>query len=182
MEIEKNYTRSGFKMLTENMDPKTGIHYGVISERSTSMERMDHWYDHDACYEESEQEFTQKLNEFFDLIGYIPEKQKNDLEDELTQLWNDNCEIQDPEWYYNDEGYSAQYSPSLVCWIITTSPYYAYVKSLCSPCVMNAGDLDSGPAQKKSGYKTYCLPKEFFEDDKAPYTYYEVATDKKVYL
>lgn len=56
-------------------------------------------------------------------------------------------------------------------YVITESPYYTMAR-LCSPCVPGAGDLDS--PDPEYGYKTYCLPSDYFEDGKPPYKYNRV--------
>jgi hypothetical protein len=49
---------------------------------------------------------------------------------------------------------------SLLIWIYE-STNIVYVSSLCSPCVPNAGDLDSGLTDQDSGYQCYGIPSEW---------------------
>jgi hypothetical protein len=48
-------------------------------------------------------------------------------------------------------------------WCIKTDTI-VYVKSLCSPCVPNAGDLDSGITTEHNGYACYGIPAQYLED------------------
>jgi len=41
------------------------------------------------------------------------------------------------------------------------SPTIVYVESLCSPCVPNAGDLDSGLTTQDLGYECYGIPENW---------------------
>lgn len=41
------------------------------------------------------------------------------------------------------------------------SPSIVYVNSLCSPCVPNGGDLDSGLTDAESGYECYGIPEKW---------------------
>ena len=164
------------KDMLPNMNLDTGIHYGCISQNSLNMDHMDDWYDDDACYDEIKQEIvdgvTSALSDYLDPIDV------QNIVDEAVGKFAENYQNDEPQFYYEDENYSAQYSQSLCCWIISKSPYYTYCKG-CSPCIPNAGDLDTpvNPddyVSDMSVKRTYCLPKEFFDGEVAPYEYFEV--------
>jgi hypothetical protein len=195
MEIEKNYTRSGFKMLTENMNPKTGIHYGVISPHNISPEALDDIVrdSEDTIYEESREEFTNGLisviKEYCE-DNYLHIEEKDIDIDSIIDDWDSSYDNDNHSYHYTDAEYELHVCDDNYGIYVIKSPYYTYTRP-CSPCSPNAGDLDN-PVQidhryktgdTRAGYgemKTYCLDKTFFENDKVPYEYYEVATDKKV--
>ena len=173
------------KELFPNQDFDTGIHYGCISQNSLDMSVMDDWYDTDAAYEDIKDEIENKISEA--LEDYLDPVDIQNVVDEAIDRFNDSYRNDEPAFYYEDENYSAEYSHSLVCWIIKKSPYYTFCEG-CSPCVPNAGDLDcpvtpddydennlpSSMLDYTKVRRAYCLPKEFFVDDKAPYKYFSV--------
>lgn len=173
------------KSMFPNMDMDTGIRYGCISQHTVDLSAMDDWYDDDAIYDEIKQEIEEGIEGV--LSNHLDPEDIKDIISDALDKFNENYQNDEPAYYYKDEEYSAVYSHSLSCWIIEKSPYYTYCKT-CSPCVPNAGDLDSpvtpddymDEIEKKrtSIYprfvKAYCLPCGFFDDDKAPYTYFSV--------
>jgi hypothetical protein len=170
------------KSMFPNMNLDTGIHYGTISQNTLSMERMDDWYDNDAMYDEIKQEIEDDITGV--LSDYLDPVDIREVVDVAVERFNDVYQNDEPQFYYDDDEYTAIYSQSLCCWIIEKSPYYTFCKG-CSPCVPNAGDLGSpvipdcyderdAPICSSNVMRAYCLPKEFFEDDKAPYEYFEV--------
>lgn len=52
---------------------------------------------------------------------------------------------------------------------------YGTFAQFCSPCVPGAGD-----SPLADGVKTYCLGHGWFEDGKAPYAVYSVATGELI--
>jgi len=165
------------KDMLPNMNLDTGIHYGCISQNSLNMESMDDWYDKDACYDEIKKEIEDGIEGV--LSDYLEPVDIQETIDTAIERFNDSYQNDEPQFYYEDADYSAQYSQSLCCWIISKSPYYTYCKG-CSPCVPNAGDLDSPVTpddyvSNMSVKRAYCLPKEFFDGEVAPYEYFEVS-------
>jgi hypothetical protein len=170
------------KSMFPNMNLDIGIHYGTISQNALSMERMDDWYDNDAMYDEIKQEIEDGITGV--LSDYLDPVDIQETIDTAIDRFSENYQNDEPQFYYDDDEYVAIYSQILCCWIIEKSPYYTFCKG-CSPCVPNAGDLDSPvtpdcydehdvPIWSSNVMRAYCLPKEFFEDDKAPYEYFEV--------
>lgn len=49
---------------------------------------------------------------------------------------------------------------AILIWVYE-SPSVVYVNSLCSPCVPNGGDLDSGLTDQGSGYQCYGIPENW---------------------
>jgi hypothetical protein len=171
------------KSLFPNVNFDTGIHYGCISQHSVDLSTMDDWYDNDAYYDEAKQEIIDGIKSA--LSDYFDEEYIAEVVEAALDRFNESYQNDEPAYYFEDSEYSAEYSQSLCCWIIKKSPYYTYCKT-CSPCVPNAGDLDSPvtPDEYMDGIergffhpklvKAYCLPKEFFDGDKAPYKYFSV--------
>jgi hypothetical protein len=177
--------------LCPNQNLDTGIHYGCISQHSIDISAMDDWYDNDAMYDEIKDEIENRITEA--LEEYMDPVDISNVVDEAIDRFNENYQNDEPAYYYFDDQYEAEFSHSLVCWIIKKSPYYTYCKG-CSPCVPNAGDLDSPVTPDNFDEsnvplsmfdyakvrRAYCLPKEFFDDDKAPYVYFRVETGERV--
>lgn len=78
-------------------------------------------------------------------------------------------------WHYDAEGYQIVNCLDNAAMILA-SPYYT-LAAFCSPCVPGAGDLNNAC---DGGVKTYCLGHDWFEDCKAPYPVYSVATGAPV--
>ena len=174
-----------------NLNFDTGIHYGCISQHSVDMSQMDDWYDNDATYEEAKDEIEDRISEALD--GLLDPVDISNVVDEAIDRFNESYQNDEPAYYYSDDEYEAEFSHSLSCWIILKSPYYTYCKG-CSPCVPNAGDLDSPVTPEDfdennlpvsmfdygTVRRAYCLPERFFDDDKAPYEYFKVENDEHV--
>lgn len=139
-------------MYSCNYDPKTGIHYGCISQNSLNLECMDSWYDNDRIWDSFIEELDQKVES-----GEITEDEK---QNEI-----DNFMPDEGLYYIDNDEFKAEYSPSLNAWTILKSPFFTYCRP-CSPCVPNAGDLDNpldvivheDGEHDTNGIKTYCLP------------------------
>jgi len=181
-------------VIMANYDEKTGIHYGVISPNSICQETLSDLCDKsiDTIYEESKKTFLSDLESFCD-DHYLDFKNIN--EDSFIDEFNQNYDNDNHGYEYEDKDYFLQISDDNFGIFVIKSPYYTYTKQ-CSPCAPGAGDLNN-PVEKekyvKKGYpsfnnldmysyvKSYCLPKEFFDDEysKIPYRYYRVDNDKE---
>jgi len=148
-----------------NINPDTGIRYGAISRNSL---------DSDAN------------NEIFTEGGvYIPgcpscgtQFDKDTDTDAIEGCIRCGYKAEDSSEWYGDEPSYIRYEEDTPqgkiiiegCldndYVVTESPFYTLAR-LCSPCVPGAGDLDT--PDEEYGYKTYCLPADFFADNKAPY-------------
>lgn len=187
------------KSMFPNMNLDTGIHFGCISQNTLEPESLMSLIDdaEDVLYTSSLEEFKEDLKtaieeksvlEFLK-FNYMDESLVDEDFDTIVFEWCQSYQNDYHQWYYQDEEYEMDFSEDMNCIIILKSPYYTYCRG-CSPCVPNAGDLDSPVTpddyenDNKVGFfysslkKAYCLPDEFFEDDKAPYKYFEV--EKKV--
>lgn len=149
------------KNLITNVDPQTGIHYGVISANTPESFI---WEDFNPVYEtecpecgtvSTDSECPECGVEFGDFYG-------------------------DPSYweYTGDKEYTIEYAESLNAFFVTRSPYYTFV-ALCSPCAPNAGDLDTPRDETRGAVKAYCLGHDFFEGN-TPYQVFSVKTGKPV--
>ena len=128
-------------------------------------------------------------------------------EDTAADLWavvedrfNDRYECDDRDWRWEKDGYLLENCLQSDIFV-AKSPYFTYA-TYCSPCVPGACSLDSpfeGLAVPSGDYparaedwkaeaeslgfaKCFCLGHDFFEDDKAPYEVFSVATGKQVVM
>jgi hypothetical protein len=161
-----------------NVDLKTGIRYGVISQHSVG----------EAWYEQSEPDYGEAHcpecgQEIFDSSLYSSGERGNEKDGELADqdyycencckesFWSDEVFGEPISWFFeDDEYYLVSCLDSDI--MVIRSPYYTYAAP-CSPCVPGAGDLDS---PREDGVKTYCLDSEWFDDD-APYPIFEVSEE-----
>lgn len=62
---------------------------------------------------------------------------------------------------------------------ILSSPYFTYAQ-FCSPCAPGACYLENTLEEPNDNNKAYCFGHDWFEDNKAPYPVYSVATGELV--
>jgi len=151
-----------------NYDEKTGIHFGAISQNSV----LQAWADSaEAVYPPPVCPVCSGS------VKNLEEGQDPELVDAEYYCANcdqfhtaEDCLPEEPGGYqYIGEGYEA-ISILDTDILLVKSPYYTLARP-CSPCVPNAGNLNS----TESGYiKTYCFGPDWFEDNKAPYPIYDV--------
>lgn len=173
--------------MISNYDEKTGIHYGVISPNSISAETLNDLCDRsvDTIYESAKDDLLNDLKSFCEDHNL---DFKNINEDTFIDEFNQGYENDYHGYEYEDKEYSLHICDDNLGIFVIKSPYYTYTR-LCSPCAPNAGDLDA-PIKadnrlkdiSNTGAKTYCLPREFFDDEyaKIPYRYYRVDNDQEV--
>jgi hypothetical protein len=166
-----------------NIDVKTGIRYGVISQHSVGRA----WYD-DAEADYGTPHCPKCGN---DAIAYVGD---TDFEEAEEMDTGPGCAdfmclpckyVFDSQDAYSEEplGYSYtsdeyELSDCLDSDIIVTrSPYYT-LAPYCSPCVPGACSLDSAC---EDGAKAYCLGHDWFEERKAPYPVYSVETGEQIF-
>ena len=152
-----------------NIDPNTGIRFGVISQHSLSPyligEEFQPEYGEPACpscgnkAEEGDEADFQCL-------------------DCNQSFYSDEAYGDEPNgWSYGRNGYEASLDSTGDVWLFK-SPYFTWAQ-FCSPCAPGAGHLDN-PLDEREGAKTYCWGHAEFEGDKAPYPVYSVETGKEV--
>lgn len=159
------YVGIDYGMGKSNIDPKTGIRFGVISQN----EVLQSWADSSEpnmgnphcphCGEELEESDD---NETCPHCG---------KEIESEDLYGDEA----VSFYLKDNEYTAE-TDSIGDIFIFKSIYYTLCQ-YCSPCAPGAGYI-MHPVE--NGVKAYCFGHDWFDDGKAPYPVYSVETDELV--
>ncbi len=155
-----------------NTDPKTGIRYGVIP-----LHDLDPYFAYEEFYDNSEnlaiKEIELEIDELFEPIKEFAKERELDKETDIEELKNaikedvfENWDESEDSLLYEHDGYKIQLIDRDL--FIAESPYVT-LGPLCSPCAPGAVYLPD--ADGKRGFMAYCLPKECFEDGKAPYEY-----------
>jgi ribosomal protein L37AE/L43A len=157
-----------------NIDNGTGIRYGVIAQASV----MQAWAD-SAEADYGEPHCPKCGNEAGLSRGYNTEEWEGSGEFCCLPCHyvfdGDEAFGEEPiGWNYDDDGYKLVDCLDVNIMVLA-SPFYTFAP-FCSPCVPGAGDLDNAG----EGVKTYCLGHDWFEDGKAPYPVYSVATGELV--
>ena len=187
-----------------NIDKETGIRYGVISQN----EVLQAWCDSSEAYygdphcpkcgneavvipshTESDPSGEGK---WVSVIQDVPEHMKDYEENKYCGCCDFACDAckylfgsdeaygDEPLSHTLDDGeYKAECGESGDIFI-TKSPYYTY-GPFCSPCAPGAVYLASASKyDEETGIKAYCFCHDFFEDNKAPYKVYSVATGEEI--
>lgn len=161
-----------------NIDTKTGIRYGVISQHSVPyeyQEDFEQYYGEPTCPECGKQvsdEMPANWREL-NLVSYHTDYGCHDYVCAECKLLLDSADVYSEEslgFNYEKDGYVLTNCLDSDIFVIR-SPFYTHA-SFCSPCVPGAGDLDTPNLE---GAKTYCLGHDWFEDGKAPYPVYRVS-------
>ena len=132
-----------------NVNPETGIRYGVVSMNTLASWVFDEFFHHGT-----NDSYEAALKEFKD--------ENPDATDEDIDTFND-------EYYGEEENYSldkdglklglSYLGGAPLVWVFQ-SPHTTRAR-MCSPCVPNAGDLNN---RESDGVECYTLPDEWFED------------------
>jgi hypothetical protein len=165
-----------YGMGLSNVDMSNGIRYGVISSHSVSFEALD---------ESLEPVYLAHCP----MCGMLAVPSTDTSDDDTDDWYCPACDMHHSDEAVYGDCAEPDYSQSTDtdydladCLdsdiMVTRSPYYTYA-AFCSPCVPGAGNLDT-ELPIGIGIKTYCLGHDFFEDGKAPYTVYSVATNAVV--
>lgn len=138
-----------------NIDPETKIRYGIISMNAVCQA----WSD---CSE--------------------PLYSCKDCEIEQGSDECSNADCEPSSWYINEDGYEAHSCFDGTEIIITKSLYFTG-GIFCSPCAPGAINLDEACHERHMGHWDdigYCFGHDWFDDGKAPYRVYSVATGKEI--
>lgn len=167
-----------------NRNVETGIRYGVIAQNTVGQA----WYDSaEPDYGEptcpdcgnAAVEFSAFESEIGNAAADFDHGRGcSDFVCESCRTVFDSCEAYGEEaldWSYEDEGYTLGTCLDTNVFVFD-APFYT-LAPFCSPCVLGAGDLDNA---REGGVKTYCLGHDWFDDGKAPYPVYSVATGEIV--
>ena len=168
MRNETEYASIDYGMGITNINPKTGIRYGIINQNEIGQ----HWFD------DSEANYKYECSN----CG-------SDIEEELLSDECPHCgkEFDHDEWdmfepvsfSYDSEGYKMEQLGDDTDIFVFESKYYTYAQ-FCSPCAPGAGHLMNPLKDKIEANKTYCLGHEWFEG-KAPYKVYSVETGRRIF-
>jgi len=155
-----------------NIDTKTGIRYGVISQNEVLQAwtaRSEPYYGLPDDIECPKCKTTTSAENWGDDV-------------ECTQCGNifeaelDDDDYAEPiSFFLDDDEYKAECGEDGDIFI-TASPYYT-VCEFCSPCAPGAGYIKN---TRKDGVKAYCFGHDWFDDGKAPYPVYSVQIGKRV--
>lgn len=161
-----------------NIDRKTGIRYGVISQHSV----LQAWADSSeadygspycpCCGNDAAEYDSEKDDDFESSHGCA------DYMCESCKLVFDSSEAFSDEplgFHYSGDGYEASSCLDSDI-IITLSPFFT-LANYCSPCVPGAGNLNSA---NDDGIRAYCFGHDWFENGRAPYPVYSVETGQLV--
>jgi hypothetical protein len=153
-----------------NVDPTTGISYGVIPPHAVGTP----WYESatpfypSACpecgsWEIAEQEENPSFLFCPDCNSLIPD--------------GDQYGQEPSQFTYDGEGYYLSQTLDDRDIFVTRSRYYTFTEP-CSPCAPNAGYLPQ--ATIKGAIQAYCLGHDWFESGQAPYPVFLVETGEEV--
>lgn len=163
-----------------NQDPKTGIHYGVISQNNI----VQSWAEYSEpvygpiCCPYCGKEIKEDENEEAAAVD-------NAAEDFYCkncgrEFSGEDATPEEPTGYMIDTEKLKAQSCLDNDVMIVLSEFFTYCRP-CSPCVPNAGDLNS-PAEEGEGIPAYCFSPEFYYDEEKPgFDIYSVQTRQKVY-
>ena len=141
--------------------------------------------------------YREEREEAISEIIEIGKDDRDALWEVVSNRFGDQYDGSDREWLWEAEGYKISnclHSDMFV----SLSPFFTYAPK-CSPCVPNAGDLDSASrleeaapslesdyaaaqlvAENRGWVRSYCLDSSFFEGNKAPYPVWGVCTLKPI--
>jgi hypothetical protein len=160
-----------------NVDKKTGIRYGVISQHSVMPEAMEDFeqdYGEPTCHKCGNPAVDSSDPSVSD-ADWNSGKDYACKDCEIT-FWSDYAFSEESLGFsYDKDGYQLTNCLDSDIFVLK-SPYYTTAQ-FCSPCVPGAGNLDNF---ESDGVKTYCLGHDWFDEGKAPYPVYSVATDELV--
>ena len=133
---------------------------------------------------------------------------RQEVWDVISDRFGDTYECDDRDWCWEEDGYVLENCLQSDMFV-SKSPYFTYAQ-FCSPCIPGGCNLDSpyepeGVAKEQietvariapnavgeafisyaemAGFaKCYCLGHTFFDDDKAPYEVFSVATGRRVVM
>jgi hypothetical protein len=185
-----------YGMGTTNVDHSNGIRYGVINQNEVLQAWADSsegYYGEPACpkcggdakdYNEACQDFEEAKAE--DETGDDDERELEALNEySCADYGCDDCGVyfgsdeaygdEALSFFIDDEEYKASCGEDGDIFIVK-SPYYTRAQ-FCSPCAPGACYL-TNPTEE--GEKAYCFGHDWFEDNRAPYPVFSVATDERI--
>lgn len=179
-----------------NVNAETGIRYGVIDARYCMEFYNDICTNGDSItYRNWKEEMISAILSgicgALDMSPTREERLSGNLRDIAENTFDaladdgvfDDTSFEEEEYEYEENGnqYLLSYlGGAPLIWAIKTSNI-VNVQSLCSPCVPNAGDLNSGLVSSGEGYECYGLPEDCFTDEELK-EYKSIGDDGKLYI
>lgn len=172
-----NYAGIDYGMGRSNVDPETGIRYGVISQHSVMSEALD-----DVEYDYPGPNCPKCGN---DAVEYDPDEHQGEgwecgWYEGRADFACPSCKYlftseeaygdEPTGFHYEQDGYELMDCLDSDIFILK-SPFYTFAQ-FCSPCVPGAGNLDNPMPE---GVKCYCLGHDWFEESIAPYPVYRIS-------
>lgn len=161
-----------------NVDPQTGIHYGVIPQHELGEFSHDEIASHSTDLDLEDflrgvkDGLRSALSKYFS--DYKPEGKSSKLDDAVESAFDsisDDLDYQQmgdcTRYLYEKDGLTFQVASDGDIFVLK-SPCYTYAQ-FCSPCAPGACYLTSPLDTPVEANKCYCLPADWFDDDKAPY-------------
>lgn len=187
------YRGIDYSLGQSNVDRRTGIHFGVISQNAVNMDVLS-----DCQESEYGDPSCPKCG------GVVIDPSDESIEDADWNdgkdwactacqkcFWSDRCYPDEPIGHtYNEPGYKLDDCLDNDLFVLE-SPYFTYAQ-YCSPCVPGAGNLESpltvekGPyfqrRLKRAGFpRVYCLGPEWFDQyNPIPYRCWRVSDGTEV--
>ena len=151
--------------MSVNTHPETGIRYGVIALNKINSDIANElWNGTNVSYEMAVEEVKAQAEADFQDIE-DPEESEEEYVDRAVENAEIEIEIEEPTiaGTYEDVKYQITWlGGAPLLWVLEGPVGTA--RSLCSPCVPNAADLDSGfEIGVGLGHECYVIPKEWLE-------------------
>lgn len=151
-------------MINTNID--TGIRFGIVSANSLHGDVIDEiqQYGTDVHWDDAVSELRERM------AAEWADEGKSSDDDEFTEAFEEAVEDLGNSWMDDEpvHEYETQQCSVMTTWLggammvwVFKSPYIVKAR-LCSPCVPNAGDLDS--KDKEDGFDCYDVPPEWYAD------------------
>lgn len=187
-----------------NIDLKTGIRYGIISQHSVNPDAMDDVYRGDnLTYSDAVDDLLEQVEAA--LFGILRNtamrrEQAKDVARQAAESLLDDVggdavgETDNAIYGYSQDGYELRTTSDNELFVFK-SPFYTYAR-YCSPCVPGAGNLDNATQSELENYptdkpccgdrydpehnmkdygaKTYCLDNTWFDGGQSPYPFWKV--------
>jgi hypothetical protein len=122
----------------------------------------------------------ENLEKIKDVLSHFKNHRIDEIKEILIEEFNNHYECDEPDFLYEDkEGYKIIRCLNYDLMIIK-SPYYCFAPE-CSPCVPCAGNIDDINPNRQYSKKTYCLGKDFYDEENKPvHKIFNVSDDKEV--
>ena len=138
--------------MTANINPDTGIRYGVASLNSLAEWVWDEFFTNgtNLTAQQAEADFKR---------DFALENDREPSDDEEQEFW-DGYEADEECYELEADGMRLElsYLGGAAIVFVLESPHIGQARE-CSPCVPNAGDLDN---RERGGFDCYSLPAEWF--------------------